>query len=185
MLANSRRPQAALLFISALVLAAILTSTTPAAAQVSGAVAINSGPVRGEIAIGEPVFAPHPVVIYQPVYGRRVEVARYAPQVVFVERGHGRYGKPAGWYRQHGYRPVTLYYSEGRYFTLVHADRRYRWGGYFRPVTAWERGGRFYLAAGYDDYDGRGYVSSYDRNSSHGHDRDVDRPNGDGRDWDE
>jgi hypothetical protein len=185
MLAISRRPQAALLFGSTLVLVVLLstTTTTPAAAQVSGAVVINSGPVRGEIAVGEPVFAPRPVIIYQPVRGRRTEVARYAPQVVFVERGHGRYGKPAGWYRQHGYRPVTLYYSEGRYYTLIYADRQYRWGGYFRPITAWERGGRFYLASGYDE--GRGYVSSYDRNSSHGHDRDSDRPNGDGRDWDE
>jgi len=184
MLANSRRPQAALLFGSALILAGLFSSPTPAAAQVSGAVVINSGPVRGEIAVGEPVFAPRPVVIYQPVRGRRMEVARYAPQVVFVERGHGRYGKPSSWYNRHGYRPMTLYYSEGRYYTLIYADRQYRWGGYFRPVTVWERDGRFYLPAGYES-DGRGYVSSYDRYSSHGHDRDYDRPNGDGRDWDE
>jgi len=182
MFANSRRPQAAVLLGSVLVFTSLISST-PAVAQVSGAIVIDGGPVRGEIAVGEPVFAPRPVIIYQPVYGRRMEVARYAPQVVFVERSHGRYGKPGEWYRRHGYRPVTLYYSEGRYFSLIYADRRYRWGGAFRPVTAWERGGRFYLAAGYDN--DQGYVSSYDRNSSHGHDRHYDRPNGDGRDWDE
>lgn len=184
MFANTRRPQAALLFGSALVLFGFASSATPAAAQVSGAVVINSGPVRGQIAVGEPVFAPRPIVIYQPVRGRRMEVARYAPQVVFVERGHGRHGKTASWYGRHGYRPVTLFYSQGQYFNLIYADRGYRRGGMFMPVTAWERAGRFYLAAGYDDGD-RGYVSSYDRNSSRGYQYDEDRPNGDGRDRDE
>ena len=122
-------------------------SASPAAAQVSGVVVVDGGPVRGAIAVGEPVFAPRPIVIYQPVRGRRVEVARYAPQVVFVERGHGRHGKSAQWYQRHGYRPVTLFYSEGRYFDLVYANRGYRRGGYFIPVTVWERGGRFYLPA--------------------------------------
>ena len=184
MFANTRRPQAALLFGSALVLLGFVSSTTPAAAQVSGAVIINSGPVQGQIAVGEPVFAPRPIIIYQPVRGRRMEVARYAPQVVFVERGHGRNGKPASWYDRHGYRPVTLYYSQGSYFTLIYADRGYRRGGMFMPVTVWERGGRYYLPSGYDS-DDRGYVSSYDRNSSRGYQYDEDRPNGDGRDRDE
>jgi hypothetical protein len=184
MFANTRRPQAALLFGSALVLLGFVSPTTPAAAQVSGAVVINGGPVRGQIAVGEPVFAPRPIVIYQPVRGRRMEVARYAPQVVFVERGHGRHGKPASWYGRHGYRPVTLFYSQGSYFTLIYADRGYRRGGYFRPVTVWEREGRYYLPSG-DDFDDRSYVSSYDRNSSRGYQYDQDRPNGDGRDWDE
>jgi len=181
---NTRRPLAALLFGSALVLTSLITLTTPAAAQVSGAVIINSGPVRGQIAVGEPVFVPRPIVIYQPVRGRRVEVARYAPQVVYIERGHGRHGKSASWYGRHGYRPVTLFYSEGRYFTQVYAVRGYRWGPQFMAVTVWERGGRFYLPRG-DSHDRYGYTSSYDQHSSHGYEYQDDHPNGDGRDWDD
>jgi len=184
MLTITRRPQAASLVVSALVLTVLSTAPSTAAAQVSGAVVINSGPVQGQFSVGEPVFAPQPVVVYQPVRGRRMEVARYAPQVVFVERGHGRYGKPGEWYARHGYRPVTLFYSQGQYFTLIYADRGYRRGGVFVPVTVWERGGRFYLPAGYGSYDD-GYVSSYDRNSSRGHNQDYDRPNDGGRDRDE
>jgi hypothetical protein len=184
MLANIRRPLAASLVSSAFVLLATSTSPTSVAAQVSGAVVVTSGPVQGRIAVGEPVFAPRPVIVYQPVRGRRVEVARYAPQVVFVERGHGRHGKSARWYERHGYRPVTLFYSQGRYFTLIYADRGYRRGGYFVPVTVWQRGGRFYLPAEASP-DRYGYSSSYDGSSSHGRDDGYDRPNGDGRDWDE
>ena len=184
MLANIRRPLAASFFGSALAFVAFPNFATPAAAQVSGAVIVTSGPVQGRIAVGEPVFAPRPIVVYQPVRGRRVEMARYAQQVVFIERGHGRHGKSAQWYQRHGYRPVTLYYSQGRYFNLVSADRRYRRGGYFLPVMVWERGGRFYLPAEASP-ERYGYSSSYDRNSSHGYEYDDDRPNGDGRDWDD
>ena len=184
MLANIRRPLAASLFGSALVLVALSSSPTSAAAQVSGAVIVNSGPVQGRIAVGEPVFAPRPIIVYQPVYGRRIEVARYAQQVVFIERGHGRHGKSARWYQRHGYRPVTLYYSQGRYFNLVSADRRYRRGGDFRAGMVWERGGRFYLPAEASP-ERYGYSSSYDRYSSHGYEYDDYRPNGDGRDWDD
>ena len=178
-----RRPLAASLVGSWFLLTTLLVSAAPAAAQVSGVVVVDGGPVRGQITVGEPVFAPPPIVIYQPVRGRRVEVARYAPQVVFVERGHGRHGKSARWYQRHGYRPVTLFYSEGRYFNLIYANPGYRRGGYFIPVTVWVRGGRFYLPAE-SGPEGYGY-STYDRNSSHGSDYQYDHPNGDGRDWDD
>jgi hypothetical protein len=184
MSANIRRPLATSLLVSAFTLFASAFISTPAAGQVSGAVIINSGPVRGQIAVGEPGYAPRPVIIYQPVRGRRMEVARYAPQVVFIERGHGQYGKPSGWYQRHGYRPVTLFYSEGQYFTQVYAVRGYRWAPQFVPVMVWERGGRFYLPAEWDRQ-GYGYTSTYDRESSHGHEYQQGRPNGDGRDWDE
>ncbi len=183
MSSSIRRPLAVSLFGSAFALVALSTFTRPAAAQVSGAVVINSGPVQGRIAVGEPVFMPRPVIIYQPVRGRRVEVARYAPQVVYVERGHGRHGKSVRWYQRHGYRPVTLFYSQGRYFTQVYAARGYRWGSQFIAVTAWERRGRFYLPS--DGHADRyGYTSSY-TNSSPGYVYQDDRPNGDGRDWDD
>ncbi len=183
MSAKIRRPLAVSFCSSAFVLAGLLISSTPATAQVSGAVVINSGPVRGRIAVGEPVFVPRPVVIYQPVGGRRVAVARYAPQLVVVERGHGKNGKSARWYQRHGYRPVTLWFSQGRYFTQAFAARGYRGGPQFIPVTVWERHGRFYLASG-GRPDRYGYTSSY-TNSSHGYVYEDIRPNGDGRDWDD
>ena len=184
MSANLRRPLAASFFGSAIAFVAFSMSPAPVAAQVSGAVVINSGPVQGRIAVGEPVFVPRPVIIYQPVRGRRVEVARYAPQVVYIERAHGRNGKSARWYQKHGYRPVTLFYSQGRYFTQVFLARGYRVGPQFIAVTAWERHGRFYLAAG-GQPDRYGYTSSYDEYSSHGYEYQDVRPNGDGRDWDD
>jgi hypothetical protein len=183
MSANLRRPLAASIFSSAVAFVALSTSSTPLVAQVSGAVIVNGGPVQGRIAVGEPVFAPRPVVIYQPVRGRRVEVARYAPQVVVVQRGHGKNGKSARWYQRHGYRPVTLFYSQGRYFANVYSARGYRRGPQFVAVTAWERRGRFYLASG-GRADRYGYSSSY-QHSSPGYEYEDVRPNGDGRDWDD
>jgi len=183
MSARIRRPQAVFTYSSFVALVAFSLSSTPAAGQVSAAVVVNSGPVRGAIAVGEPVFVPRPVVVYQPVRGRRVAVARYAPQVVVVQRGHGRNGKSARWYQRHGYRPVTLWFSEGRYFTQVYAARGYRWGPQFVPVTVWERHGRFYLPSG-ERPDRYGFTSSY-TNSSHGYVYEDIRPNGDGRDWDD
>lgn len=181
---NSRRPMAALLFSSVLALVSMLATAPSAAAQVRGDVVINGGPVRGRIAVGEPVFIPRPIIIYQPVRGRRLEVARYAPRVVVVERGHGRYGKSAKWYQRHGYRPVTLFYSQGRYYTQVFAARGYRWGPQFIAVTAWERSGRIYLASG-GSPERYGYTSRYDPHSSHGYLYEDEYPNGDGRDWDD
>jgi hypothetical protein len=184
MSAKLRRPMAASMFGSAVVFLGLLTLGTPASAQVSGAVVVRSGPVQGRIIIGGPVYAPPPVVVYRPVRGRRVEVARYAPQVVFVERGHGRNGKSARWYQRHGYRPVTLFFSQGQYWTQVYAVAGYRGGPEFIPVTVWERGGRFYLPSGQNP-DRYGYRSSYDPRSSHGYVYQDVRPNGDGRDWDD
>lgn len=184
MSANTRRPLAASLVSASLVLLGLSSSPASAAGQVSGAVVIDGGPVRGQISVGEPAYARRPVIIYQPVRGRRMEVARYVPQVVFIEQGHGRHGKPSAWYKRHGYRPVTLFYSEGRYFTQIYAARGYRWGPQFTPVVVWERGNRFYLPAD-GGPQGYGYTSSYARKSSHGNRYQQERPNGDGRDWDE
>lgn len=177
MSAKLRRPLAASLYSSAFLFVGLLLSSSPVAGQVSGVIVVNSGPVRGGIAVGEPY------VVYQPVSGRRVAVARYAPQVVVVERGHGKYGKSARWYQRHGYRAVTLWYSQGRYFTRVYAARGYRWGPEFVAVTVWERNGRFYLPRG-ARHGRSGYYSSY-TNSSHGYVYEDIRPSGDGRDWDD
>src|SRR5690606_33766951 len=101
----------------------------------------------------QPVEAQTRVVIgvesgYPAAY-RRPPVRRYvAPRIVFVERVPVR-GNRHGWWRNHGYRPVTLYYWRGRFYQhdLSHVATR--------SVVVYERGGRFYRAADhrYDRYD--------------------------------
>lgn len=161
MFAHLRRPSAAFRLSAPLVTTALFLAASPAAAQVSGTVVIGSGPVRGAVVVGRPLPPPRPVVVYQPVRGRRVMVARYVPQVVYVESRHGRHGKPASWYRRHGYVPVTLYFADGRYYSQAYAARTYRYGPAFTPVIVWARGNRYYLPA--DGWPGEyGFVSSYD-----------------------
>jgi len=182
-----RRPLAAPRLALFAALATLSLLPDAASAQVSGTVVIRSGPVQGAVVVGEPVLAPRPVVVYQPVYGRRVVAARYLPQpVVVVPKHHGRHGKSARWYARHGYQPVTLYYSQGVYFTQVYAVPHYRWAPQFVPVLVWERGGRFYLPAG-APMAGPEYVSSYQPKSSRGYQYEYEEgyPGGDGRDWDD
>jgi hypothetical protein len=64
-------------------------------------------------------------------------VERYAPRVVVVERLH-RHRSSRAWSRQ-GYRPVTLYFRDGRYY-----DRwNERWP-HADEVVVYERGDRYY-----------------------------------------
>lgn len=94
-----------------------------------------------------------------PVYSRR-PVRRVAPRprVIVVERvvleRHGR-GRGQGWFRRHGYRPVTLYYVNGRYL-----DRRIDRRG-VREVVVYERNGRYYRD--WDDRDRDGRFEDRDR----------------------
>lgn len=187
MIANIRRPIAASRLALFAVFSSLFLVPSTGSAQVSGSVVIRSGPVQGAVVVGEPVLAPRPVLVYQPVYGRRVVAARYMPQaVVVVPRHHGHHGKSARWYSRHGYRPVTLYYSQGMYFTQVYAVPGYRWAPQFAPIVVWERGGRFYLPAGSPMVEPE-YVSSYQPKSSRGYhyEYEEDYPGGDGRDWDD
>ena len=46
-----------------------------------------------------------------------IVVERYAPRVIVVERVRGH--RQANYWARHGYRPVTLFYVDGRYY-----DRR-------------------------------------------------------------
>lgn len=184
MFATIRRPRAAFRFPIPVLSIALLLTPAPASAQVSGAVVFGSDAVQGAVVIGRPLPPPAPVVVYQPVRGRRVMVARYVPQVVYVETRHGRHGKSASWYRRHGYVPVTLYFSEGRYYAEAYTMRGYRYGPRFTPVIVWARGGRFFLPA--DGWPGEyGFVSSYGSASSPGYEYEVERPDSRGRDWDE
>ena len=94
-----------------------------------------------------------PVVVHRrPVARRVVVVERYAPRVVVVERVF-RHRPSRAWVR-HGYRPVTLYYIDGRYY-----DRRADGWPRAREVVVYERGGRFYS----DECDGRDHHGHHDR----------------------
>lgn len=104
--------------------------------------------IRAEVIIGDPYYRDRVVHVYdRPV--RRVEVHRYAPRVIVVERFHrGRghfkhnrrdYRRVRAWYDRNravyydGYRPglreVSVYYVDGRYYddySDYRDDRRYR-----------------------------------------------------------
>jgi hypothetical protein len=122
-------------------LAGLLAAASPATAQdVTADVVFRGGPVAGRVIVGDRYSTYHrpPVVVYRrPVARRVVVVERYAPRVVVVERVF-RHRSPRAWAR-HGYRPVTLYYIDGRYYD--------RWADGWpraREVVVYERGGRFY-----------------------------------------
>ena len=87
---------------------------------------------------------------------RRVVVV--APRVIVVERT--RYDRRAEWTR-FGYRPVYLYYVDGRYF-----ERSFNRAG-VRQVVVYERGGRYYRECDPDDR----YDRDRHQRARHGHDR--------------
>jgi hypothetical protein len=98
----------------------VLMASSLPAQQVSADVVIRSGPVAGRVVVGDgySTYRRPPVVVYQrPVARRVVVVEHYGPRVVAVERVHRH--KHARHWKRHGFRPVTLYYIDGRYF-----DRR-------------------------------------------------------------
>lgn len=123
-------------------LAGLLAAASPSAAQtVAADVVFRGGPVAGRVIVGDgySTYRRHPVVVVhrRPVARRVVVVERYAPRVVVVERVY-RYRSPRAWAR-HGYRPVTLFYIDGRYYD--------RWDEGWPPareVLVYQRGGRFY-----------------------------------------
>ena len=102
-------------------LVGLLGAASPAAAQdVTADVVFRGGPVAGRVIVGDrySTYRRPPVVVHRrPVARRVVVVERYAPRVVVVERVH-RHRSPRAWAR-FGYRPVTVYYIDGRYY-----DRR-------------------------------------------------------------
>ena len=116
-------------------LLASLLAAAPAAAQnVAADVLVRSGPVAGHVVIGDGYST-----YRRPVARRVVVVERYAPRVVVVERFRSHRSSRA-WAR-HGYRPVTLYYVDGRYYD--------RWSDRWpraAEVVVYERGGRYYVS---------------------------------------
>lgn len=80
-------------------------------------------------------------------------------EVIVVERTHVPRGRAYGWWKQHGYSEVTVYYDGASYYS-----RRDESTG-FRAVIVFQRDGKYYLPAE-DDHD--------DQGGRHGHDHDRD-----------
>ena len=124
-------------------LAALLAAVPAAAQNVAADVLVHSGPAVGQVIVGDAYasYRRRPVVIVhrRPVSRPVVVVERYAPRVVVVERLHGHRSSRA-WSRQ-GYRPVTLYYLDGRYY-----DRWSERWPHADEVVVYERGGQYYTA---------------------------------------
>jgi len=101
-------------------------TTVPLRAQttVEGGVVIHSGPVAGHVEVG----SPPPVVYREPVR-----------EVIVVEHAHVPRGHAYGWWKNHGYRAITVYYDGSRYY-----GRRLERRG-LRAVVVYERRGRYYL----------------------------------------
>ena len=93
------------------------------------------------------------VVVTPPPRAMRREPAR---QVIVVERTHVPKGHAYGWWKQHGYREVTVYYDGTRYYGGDVAPAG------FRAVIVYQREGKYYLP----DEDGE------QSRSHHGHGRD-------------
>lgn len=155
-------------------MAAGLSSASPAGAQVMADIRVGPGPIEGRVVIGPPpvVVVGEPVVVRRPVtYLLPVE---YAPR------------RPAKWFYQRGWRPATVWF-DGRNF--IHPASA--WRPYYRQVIVLERGGRYavsdlYPVRGYDRnwHDGGGRYDRYDDGRRRG-DRDWQRKrwNDDDRDW--
>jgi hypothetical protein len=96
---------------------------------VSADVVVRSGPVSGHVVLRDEYSS------YQ--HPRRVVVVERLPRVIVVERM--RRGHHAKHWKRYGYRPVVVYYVDGRYY-----DRRYVNLRGLHRVVVFERAGRFY-----------------------------------------
>jgi hypothetical protein len=112
-------------------IAGLLSTAVPLHAQrVEARVLVRSGPVAGHVVVRDGYST------YRHPAARRV-VAVERSRIIVVERVH-RHRAAKHWTRR-GYRPVTLYYWDGRYYD--------RWAGHrhgVRTIVVWERDGRYY-----------------------------------------
>jgi hypothetical protein len=124
-------------------LLAVLSLAAPLPAQqVSVGVAVRSGPVAGTIVVGDGYST----------YRRPIVYRRESARIIVVERVHVRDHRAWRHWRRHGYRPVVVYYRDGRYY-----DRYLRGGPPMREVVIYERNGRYYRVC-----DERGWSDRYD-----------------------
>jgi hypothetical protein len=86
-------------------------------------------------------------------------------RLLVVERVYLRHQSALRHWQRHGYRPVVVYYRDGRYY-----DRYVRGGPAMREVVIYERNGRYY-----DVCDERAWRDHYQGPSRYDdHDRDWD-----------
>lgn len=130
----------------------VLTSAPLQAQRVAARVVVQSGPIAGQVAIRDGYST-----YRRQSAGRIVVVER--PRILVVERVHRH--RPAKLWSRRGYRPVTLYYWEGRYY-----DRRIAGRRGVRTVVVWERDGRYYDDCGHDQYE-RHHDRHHDRHWDH------------------
>lgn len=124
--------------------AVLVTAAAPVHAQrVEAGVVVRSGPVAGHVVLRDGYST------YRRPTARRVVVVE-RPRVVVVERARGHWSHKH-WTRR-GYRPVTVYYWDGRYY-----DRPIGHRHGVHTIVVWERDGRFY----------RDYDRHYDRDCDH------------------
>ena len=118
-------------------LSGLVLAASPLKAQlVSADIAFRSGPVAAHVAVVDGYST------YRP---RRVVYHREAPRIIVVEQVH--FNRHGNHWKRHGFRPVTLYYMNGRYYD--------RWNGQsrgMRRIVVYERGGRYYQACDRDHH---------------------------------
>jgi hypothetical protein len=122
----------------------VLVASSLQAQNVSADVVLRSGPVAGHVVVGDG---------YSTYRRRQVVHYRAAPRVIVIERVHRH--RSARYWERNGFRPVTVYYVNGRYYD--------RWYGNPRAAArtvVYERGGRYYESC---DYHGRDHRHGHDR----------------------
>jgi hypothetical protein len=143
-------------------LTALSLAGTLAAQQVAADVVVRSGPVAGHVVIGNEYSTYRRPVVHRRAPERVIVVERVAPRVVIVERlRHRKHFHGRNW-RAQGFRPVVVYYREGRYY-----DRYVRGWPTMREVVVYERNGRLY-----NECEDRDHDNDHDR---YDRDRDDDR----------
>jgi hypothetical protein len=154
------------------------------AQQVAADVVLQGGPIAGRVVVGEPY--PYPVYSsYRRPVARRVVYRPPPPRLVVIERVYVRHRWLEQRWRREGFRPVVVYYRDGRYY-----DRDDRYGPPMRQVVVYQHEGRFYQECDerewQDRYDGPRHYQrdrDWDDRGRRAHDRHGDRDR-DG-DWDD
>ena len=127
-------------------LSGLVLATPLAAQQVAANVFVRSGPVSGHIVLDNGYST-----YRRPEARRVVVIERRAPRVIVVERVRAH--RHEGYWVHRGYRTVTLYYVDGRYYDSWVSGRG------VRAIVVYERNGRYF-----DSWDGhRDLDRDYDR----------------------
>jgi hypothetical protein len=122
----------------------LVFATSPVQAQsVAANVVVRSGPVFGHVVVsnGYSTYGRRPVVYRRAPERRVVVVERYHPRVIVVERM--RHHRQKRHWERYGYRPISLYYVNGRYYDR-YPDRYDEYRPDVVQVVVYERDGHYY-----------------------------------------